>query len=198
MATFHDFDPLALWGFLTSGRYVRCPAGRTLLAEGAPSAAYYLTINGAVEQVLVRGDRRIRVDCGAGGGVRIRGPHRRSAHPPSRRSPGSERSYSSVPRDLFERLFDGEDSVSRGFLDVIHKDLMANLRDAAFPAARLTASGLAEPSVGPSAYCMRSWSSSGAAETRFGPGSCSQRKQAQRSGSAASRLGADSRCWARS
>src|SRR5829696_3206317 len=28
MATFHDFDPLALWGFLTSGRYVRCPPGR--------------------------------------------------------------------------------------------------------------------------------------------------------------------------
>jgi len=48
MATFHDFDPLALWGFLTSGHYVRCPPGRTLLAEGTPSTAFYLTINGAV------------------------------------------------------------------------------------------------------------------------------------------------------
>ena len=37
------------------------PSGRTLVAEGAPSDAYYLTINGAVEKVLARGDRRIRV-----------------------------------------------------------------------------------------------------------------------------------------
>src|SRR5690349_17661875 len=60
MATFHDFDPLALWGFLTSGTYVRCAAGRTLLAEGEVSPAYYLTINVAIEKVLVRSDRRIR------------------------------------------------------------------------------------------------------------------------------------------
>ena len=61
MATFHDFDPLALWGFLTSGSYALVPPGRTLLAEGSPSEACYLTINGAVEKVLLRGDRRIRV-----------------------------------------------------------------------------------------------------------------------------------------
>ena len=34
MTSFHDFDPLALWGFLTSGKYVRCPPGRTLLVGG--------------------------------------------------------------------------------------------------------------------------------------------------------------------
>ena len=78
MATFHDFDSLALWGFLTSGKYVRCPPGRTLLAEGAPSKACYLTINGAVEKVLIRGDRRIRVGlAGPGQGVRVREPDRR-------------------------------------------------------------------------------------------------------------------------
>ena len=55
MATFHEFDRLAVWGFLTSGRYARCEPGRTLLAEGTPSTACYLTINGAVEKVIVRG-----------------------------------------------------------------------------------------------------------------------------------------------
>ena len=35
LATFRDFDSLALWGFLTAGRFARCPAGRTLMAEGA-------------------------------------------------------------------------------------------------------------------------------------------------------------------
>ena len=52
MATFHDFDPAALWGFLTSGSYAMSPPGRTLLGEGEQSEACYLTINGAVEKVL--------------------------------------------------------------------------------------------------------------------------------------------------
>ena len=61
LATFRAFDSLALWGFLTAGRFARCPAGRTLVAEGARLDACYLTINGAVEKVIVRGGRRIRV-----------------------------------------------------------------------------------------------------------------------------------------
>ena len=35
--------------------------GGRCVAEGTPSPAYFLTVNGAVEKVLVRGDRRIRV-----------------------------------------------------------------------------------------------------------------------------------------
>jgi CRP-like cAMP-binding protein len=140
MTTFHDFDPLALWGFLTSGSYVRCPPGRTLLAEGAPSTAYYLTINGAVEKVLVRGNWRIRVG--------LVGPGRAFGYESlidGRPSPVTaitrERALLLVvPRDLFGKLFNGEDAVSRGFLDVIQQDLMATLRETLRPCARLAAS----------------------------------------------------------
>jgi CRP-like cAMP-binding protein len=141
MATFHDFDPLALWGFLTSGSYVRCPRGRTLLAEGAPSTAYYLTINGAVEKVLVRGDRRIRVGL-AGPGKAFGYESLIDGRPSPLTAITRERALLLVvPGDLFEQLFNGEDAVSRGFLDVIQNDLMATLRETLRPYARLAASG---------------------------------------------------------
>jgi CRP-like cAMP-binding protein len=140
MASFHDFDPLALWGFLTSGRYARCPPGRTLLEEGAPSPAFYLTINGAVEKVLVRGDRRIRLGLAGPGkafgyeGLIDGGPSPVTAITRERVL------LLVVPSDLFGRLFDGEDAVSRGFLDVIRQELAATLRETLRPAARLAAS----------------------------------------------------------
>jgi CRP-like cAMP-binding protein len=141
MATFHDFDPLALWGFLTSGSYVRCPPGRTLLTEGAPSTAYYLTINGAVEKVIVRGDRRIRVGL-AGPGKAFGYESLIDGRPSPVTAITRERALLLVvPLDLFEQLINGEDAVSRGFLDVIRKDLVATLRETLRPCARLAASG---------------------------------------------------------
>jgi CRP/FNR family transcriptional regulator, cyclic AMP receptor protein len=140
MATFHDVDPLALWGFLTSGSYVRCPPRRTLLAEGAPSTAYCLTINGAVEKVLVRGNRRIRVGL-AGPGKAFGYESLIDGRPSPVTAITRERALLLVlPRDLFEQLFNGEDAVSRSFLDVIQKDLMATLRETLRPCARLAAS----------------------------------------------------------
>ena len=140
MATFHAFDPLALWGFLTSGRYVRCPPGRTLLAEGTPSTASYLTINGAVEKVLIRGDRRIRVGL-AGPGKAFGYESLIDGRPSPVTAITRERALLLViPRDLFGQLFTGEDAVSRGFLDVVQNDLMATLRETLRPCARLAAS----------------------------------------------------------
>jgi CRP/FNR family cyclic AMP-dependent transcriptional regulator len=140
MATFHDFDSLALWGFLTSGSYARCPPGRTLLAEGAPSTACYLTINGAVEKVLIRGDRRIRVGL-AGPGKAFGYESLIDGQPSPVTAITRERALLlALPRDPFEQLFNGEDAVSRVFLDVIQRDLVATLRQTLRPHARLAAS----------------------------------------------------------
>ena len=140
MASFHDFDRLALWGFLTSGTYVQCPPGRTLVAEGAPSDAYYLTINGAVERVLARGDRRIRVGL-AGPGMAFGYEGLIDGRPSPVAAITRERAILLIlPRDVFARLFHSEDAVSRVFLEAIQRDLLATLRQTLRPYARLTAS----------------------------------------------------------
>jgi CRP/FNR family cyclic AMP-dependent transcriptional regulator len=140
MATFHDFDSLALWGFLTSGKYVQCPPGRTLVAEGEPSAAYYLTINGAVEKVLVRSDRRIRVGL-AGPGMAFGYESLIDGLPSPVAAVSRERALLLVlQRDVFDQLFYRDDAVSRVFLEAIQRDLLATLRRTLRPCARLAAS----------------------------------------------------------
>ncbi len=137
MAAFHDFEPMALWGFLTSGRYVICSRGQTLLAEGASATAYYLTINGAVEQVLMRGDRRIRVEL-AGPGKAFGYDGLIDGRPAPVTAIARERALLLVvPSELFARLFHGEDAVSRGFLDAIQKDRVTTLRETLRPYTRL-------------------------------------------------------------
>src|SRR5205085_4282978 len=124
MTTFHDFDPLALWGFLTSGHYVRCAPGRVLLAEGTPSAAFYLTINGAVEKVLVRGDRRIRVGL-AGPGKAFGYESLIDGLPSPVAAISRERAILLlIPRDVFDQLYRREDAVGRVFVDAILRDLL--------------------------------------------------------------------------
>jgi CRP/FNR family transcriptional regulator, cyclic AMP receptor protein len=140
MATFHDFDPVALWGFLTSGSYAMCPPGRMLLAEGTPSAACYLTINGAVEKVLIRGDRRVRVGL-AGPGKAFGYESLIDDRPSPVTAITRERTLLLVlPHDPFKQLFGREDTIARLFLDVLLRDLVATLRLTLRPHARLAAS----------------------------------------------------------
>jgi CRP/FNR family transcriptional regulator, cyclic AMP receptor protein len=140
LADFRTFDPLAFWGFLTAGRFARCPAGRTLVLEGAPSTACYLTINGAVEKVIVRGGRRIRVGL-AGPGLAFGYESLIDGAPSPVTATTRERTLLLLlPKDPFERLFHGEGSESHVFLDVINRDLMAALRQVFRPQARLASS----------------------------------------------------------
>ena len=136
MATFHEFDRLAVWGFLTSGRYARCAPGTTLVAEGAPSTACYLTINGVVEKVVIRGDRRLRVGL-AGPGKAFGYEGLIDGRPSPVTAIARERTLLLVlPRDPFEQLFAAEDAISRVFLDVILRDIVATLRQMLAPLAR--------------------------------------------------------------
>lgn len=140
LATFRAFDTLALWGFLTAGRFARCPAHRTLIAEGEHSESCYLTINGAVERVIVRGGRRIRVGL-AGPGQAFGYESLVDGGPSPVTAATRERTLLLVlPRTAFDRLFTDETSGSRAFIDVILRNLTASMRQALRPQARLASS----------------------------------------------------------
>jgi CRP-like cAMP-binding protein len=117
-----------------------CPPGTTLLAEGAPSTACYVTINGAVEKVLIRGDRRARVGlAGPGKAFGYEGLIDDLPSPVTVMS--RERTLLLLlPHDPFKQLFGREDTIARVFLDVILRDLVSSLRLMLRPHARLAAS----------------------------------------------------------
>ncbi|MGD9570815.1 MAG: cyclic nucleotide-binding domain-containing protein [Thermoleophilia bacterium] len=137
LATFRDFDSLALWGFLTAGRFATCEAHRTLLAEGELSGSCYLTMNGAVERVIVRGGRRIRVGL-AGPGTAFGYESLVDGGPSPVTATTRERTLLLVlPQEAFQRLYGGESAGSRAFIDVILRNLTTAMRQALRPQARL-------------------------------------------------------------
>ena len=97
------------WGFLTAGplRAAARPAARSS-PRGRASPACYLTINGAVEKVIVRGGRRIRVGL-AGPGQAFGYESLIDGEPSPVTAATRERTLLLVlPQEAFERLFNGE------------------------------------------------------------------------------------------
>ena len=108
LAAFHDFDALALWGLLTAGRYAFLPPGRDPDRRGNAVSACFVMINGAVEKVIIRGDRRIRVAL-AGPGQAFGYETLIDGGPSSITATTRERTLVLVlPQHHFDRLFNGE------------------------------------------------------------------------------------------
>ena len=113
------------------------PPKSLILGEGAAPDACCITLNGAIEEVIRRGDHVVR--------VRLCGPGRAFGYaglidglPSSISVSARERSLLLVvPRGRFEALFHGGTISSYSFFDAIEHDLMASLRQAQAPQARL-------------------------------------------------------------
>jgi CRP-like cAMP-binding protein len=122
-----------------SCRLAVVPAGSSIVAEGSSASACYITLNGAIEEVLRRHANSIR--------VRLCGPGRAFGYvglidglPSSLSVVTRERSLLLVvPRGRFEALFHGGTISSYSFFNAIEHDLMTALRQAQSPQARLAA-----------------------------------------------------------
>jgi CRP-like cAMP-binding protein len=140
LATFHAFDPLALFRFLTSGRYVQCPGGRVLLTAGEASPGCYLTMNGVIEKIIIRGGRRIRVGL-AGPGQAVGYESLIDGGPAAVTALTRERTrLLALSRDAFDRLFETETVGSHAFLEMINREIVIALRQILRAQARLAAS----------------------------------------------------------
>ena len=136
---FRGFDRDALEEVLTLGRFALCPPGLALIPEGTRTTGAFVTVNGAVEELIVRRDRRVRVAlAGPGRGLGYGGLLDGGLHPTTAAT--RERALLFVlPPSSFERLFGGETAGSHAFLDVIQRDVVAALRQGHRPHARLGA-----------------------------------------------------------
>lgn len=117
------------------------PAGCSILPEGSPATACYITLNGAIEEVIRRDGNSIRVRlCGPGRAFGYVGLI--DALPSSLSIVTRERSLLLVvPGGRFETLFHGGTISSYSFFNAIEHDLMTALRQAQSPHARLAAAG---------------------------------------------------------
>jgi CRP-like cAMP-binding protein len=117
---------------------VELPRGRTLVGEGAPATGCWITVNGAVEELIRRGDEVIRVSL-AGPGLAFGYVGLIDGRPSSVSAATRERSIVMfLPSEDFAALFDPTLGQT-AFSDAIQRELVRALRAAWRPQARLAA-----------------------------------------------------------
>jgi CRP-like cAMP-binding protein len=137
---FRGFAPHRRAELVGLSRTVLVPPRRVVLREGAEPEAAFVTLNGAVEELLGSGRRRIR--------VRLAGPGRAVGYVgilDGRPSPVTVATRDralllAVPRATFTELFEGATPLSDAFVEAVERDLVAALRQAENPQARLAVS----------------------------------------------------------
>ncbi len=134
---FRELEPEAL----AECGWLQVPRATTLVHEGGDAAACFVTVSGAVEEVLRRHDRSIRVG--------LSGPGRAFGYVGEIDGLGApvtaatrERSLVLViPHEQFEVLYHRDSSFA--FFDAVQRDLMASLRQAVRPQAQLASAARA-------------------------------------------------------
>jgi CRP-like cAMP-binding protein len=137
---FRSLDRAAATDVLRRGLLVEVPASRAVVSEQAPATGCWITINGAVEELIRRGDEAIRVSL-AGPGHAFGYLGLIDGLPSSVAAATRERSLLLfLPGDEFEALFDPAALAATAFREAIQRDLVRALRAAWRPQARLAAS----------------------------------------------------------
>jgi CRP-like cAMP-binding protein len=134
---FRTFDRSSALDVLSRGTIVEPPPATHVLDEGVPANGCWITLNGAVEELIRRGDEVIRVG--------LAGPGRAFGYlglidglPSSVAAATRERSrLLFLPPDAFAELFDPASLSSTTFREAIERELVSSLRVSLRPQARL-------------------------------------------------------------
>lgn len=136
---FRSFDRASLGDVLARSLAVEVPARRELVGEGAPATGCWITVNGAVEELIRRGDEAVRVSL-AGPGHAFGYLGLVDGLPSSVAAATRERALLLfVPPEEFAALFDPAALAVTAFRDAIQRDLVRALRASWRPQARLAA-----------------------------------------------------------
>jgi CRP-like cAMP-binding protein len=136
---FRSLDRASAADVVRRGVLMEVPAFRSLVSEEAPATGCWITINGAVEELIRRGDEVIRVSL-AGPGHAFGYLGLIDGLPSSVAAATRERSLLLfLSPDEFEALFDPAALAPTAFRDAIQRDVVWALRAAWRPQARLAA-----------------------------------------------------------